>query len=68
MTWTSGNRYTGSWLDNLRTGHGEFTWGANQELLETSPEGPSTPNDKYIGMYLKGKKHGYGKFEYVRYI
>lgn len=49
-SWANGQRFVGSWRDELPDGEGEWT----------SPEG-----DRYVGRFIKGKREGQGRMVYA---
>jgi hypothetical protein len=55
MTWSDGDVYAGYWVDDNRTGKGEYTW-----------DNPETNYAKYYkGEFLNGELHGKGEIYYV---
>ena len=53
-TYGSGNKYIGEWRNNMKHGHGTFTYG---------PSAPSA-GDQYIGDFRNDKRHGRGSYSY----
>ena len=48
-----GDKYTGEWLNNKRSGSGIYTWG----------EASKFSGDTYIGEFKDNNMHGYGEYK-----
>lgn len=80
MRWSNGDVYKGSFVDDVRQGHGTLTFAATNPTEADGGEyaGDWTANqmhgngtrrypngDLYVGEYVSGKRHGEGRFYYA---
>ncbi|TNJ28507.1 putative Phosphatidylinositol-4-phosphate 5-kinase [Giardia muris] len=66
----NGDCYTGEWANNLPHGYGEFYSAVTKKKKhqkKTIPEAPDSSSEftlVYAGYWMKGERHGFGKYFY----
>jgi hypothetical protein len=74
----SGDKYVGDFKNDMRNGHGKYTWSENNPDLGKDYIGDFRDNnyhgygtlqfkngDKYQGQFIDGNKHGFGVYYYA---
>jgi hypothetical protein len=61
MVWSAQNEtYSGEWRDGIQHGMGEHTWLAKRFVATNFVQ-----HNKYVGMFVEGRRHGKGSFCYA---